>query len=27
MRDNPWYRGVWVFPGGAPWAHLLEQTK
>jgi hypothetical protein len=27
MRGSQWFRGVWVFPGGAPWAHLLEQTK
>ena len=27
MRGSRWFRGVWVFPGGASWAHLLEQTK
>lgn len=27
MRGSRWYRGVWVFPGGAPWAHLLEKPQ
>jgi len=27
MRGSPWFRGVWVFPGSASWAHLLEPTK
>jgi hypothetical protein len=27
MRGSQWFRGVWVFPGGASWAHLLEPTK
>jgi hypothetical protein len=27
MRGSRWFRGVWVFPGSAPWAHLAEPTK
>jgi len=27
MRGSRWYRGVWVFPGGAPWAHRLEKER
>ena len=27
MRGSRWYRGVWVFPGGTPWAPLLEKPK
>ena len=27
MRGSRWFRGVWVFPGSAPWTHLLEPTK
>ena len=27
MRGSRWYRGVWVFPGGAPWAYLLEKPQ
>jgi hypothetical protein len=27
MRGSRWFRGLWVFPGSAPWAHLLEPTK
>jgi hypothetical protein len=24
MRGSRWLRGIWIFPGGASWAHLLE---
>lgn len=24
MRQSRWYRGVWVFPGGAEWTQLLD---
>ena len=24
VARSPWYRGVWVFPGGRPWLPLLE---
>jgi len=27
MRGSRWFRGVWVFPGGASWVHLLEPIK
>lgn len=27
MRGSRWFRGVWVFPGSAPWVHLLEPIK
>jgi hypothetical protein len=27
MNRSRWYSGVWVFPGGASWAQLLEPKK
>jgi hypothetical protein len=27
MRGSRWYRGVWVSPGGAAWAQLLEPAR
>jgi hypothetical protein len=24
MIESPWYRGVWVFPGGTSWVSLLQ---
>ena len=27
MSGSRWYAGVWVFPGGTSWSHLLEQRK
>ena len=27
MSGSRWYSGVWVFPGGASWAQLLEPKK
>ena len=26
MTGSQWFRGVWVFPGGGPWASLLERA-
>ena len=26
MAGSEWFRGVWVFPGGSPWAALLERA-
>ena len=26
MAGSPWFRGVWVFPGGSSWASLLERA-
>jgi hypothetical protein len=26
MAGSQWFRGVWVFPGGSPWASLLERA-
>ena len=26
MAGSEWFRGVWVFPGGSPWASLLERA-
>ena len=26
VARSRWYRGVWVFPGGRPWLHLLEKS-
>jgi len=26
MTGSKWFRGVWVFPGGSPWASLLERA-
>jgi len=23
FSSNPWYRGLWIFPGGKPWTGLL----
>ena len=27
LSGSRWYSGVWIFPGGASWAHLLEPTR
>jgi hypothetical protein len=27
MRQGRWYRGLWVFPGGTPWASLLDTRR
>jgi hypothetical protein len=27
MMESPWYRGVWIFPGGRSWANLLQSTR
>jgi hypothetical protein len=27
MTGSRWYAGVWVFPGGDSWVHLLERRK
>jgi hypothetical protein len=26
VNGSPWFRGVWVFPGGSQWAPLLERA-
>jgi hypothetical protein len=26
MAGSEWFRGVWVFPGGSPWASMLERV-
>lgn len=26
MTGSTWFRGVWVFPGGSPWASMLDRT-
>ena len=26
MAGSEWFRGVWVFPGGSPWASLLTRA-
>lgn len=26
MEGSEWFRGVWVFPGGSPWASLLDRA-
>ncbi len=27
FSKNPWYRGLWVFPAGKPWAYLLPNSE
>jgi hypothetical protein len=27
MIDSPWYRGLWIFPGGRSWVSLLQPSR